>query len=157
MILLVIEVAESSDPTGQSLGELAALVDAYRCHFGGAADPTATAEWLATWTGGRRGRGFVARVDGEPAGFALVVTIPATVLLTHAWHLRDLWVEPRHRRGGVARALVERVCAAATEDGASRITLNTEQDNVVALRLYRSLGFAAVTGYRTLALDLQSH
>lgn len=147
-------MAELIDPTGRVMRELAVLVDAYRRHFGGVADPPATATWLSTWLDGQHGRVFVARVGDDPAGFALVVTTPATVVLGHAWQLRDLWVEPRHRRGGIARALVEHVCAAAAADGAARVSLTTERDNDAAVGLYRSCGFVDIAGYRTLARPL---
>ena len=68
--------------------------------------------------------------------------------------VRDVFVDPRWRRTGVARALLDEVRASAQQRGALRMTLQTEDDNVAALRLYEKYGFTPVTGLRQLALAL---
>ena len=68
--------------------------------------------------------------------------------------VRDVFVDPRWRRTGVALALLDAVRAAAQQHGALRLTLQTEDDNVAALRLYERYGFAPVTGLRHLTLAL---
>ena len=61
----------------------------------------------------------------------------------------------RHRRDGVGHALVAHVRDAATVDGALRVSLTTEADNVRALALYGGLGFEPVHGYVSLSLDTE--
>ena len=79
----------------------------------------------------------------------------ASQRLGHAWQLRDLYVAERHRRQGVGHALVAHVRnAAMANEGALRVSLTTEADNVEALSLYDHLGFEPVTGYVSLSLDL---
>ena len=68
--------------------------------------------------------------------------------------IRDVFVDPRWRRTGVARGLLDAVCTAARQHGALRLTLQTEDDNTAALRLYEGYGFAPVTGLRHLMLGL---
>lgn len=84
--------------------------------------------------------GFVAVVDGEPAGLLTyhsdgtdweVVTINATV----------------HGRG-VGAALLRAAEAAAREDGARRLWLITTNDNTSALRFYQRCGFDLVAVHR---------
>jgi ribosomal protein S18 acetylase RimI-like enzyme len=70
--------------------------------------------------------------------------------------VRDLFVQPRWRRTGVARALLDAVRASATRRGALRLSLQTEPENTGALRLYEQYGFTPVTGLRHLTLDLTS-
>lgn len=84
--------------------------------------------------------GFVAVVDGEPAGLLTyhsdgtdweVVTINATV-----------------RGRGVGAALLRAAEAAAREDGARRLRLITTNDNTSALRFYQRCGFDLVAVHR---------
>jgi GNAT superfamily N-acetyltransferase len=57
------------------------------------------------------------------------------------WHdtvcyLQDLFVDPRLRGRGVARALIEAVAGAARERGAERLYWHTQDHNAVARALY---------------------
>ena len=83
---------------------------------------------------------------------ALVASTPASLRLGHFWQLRDLYVADRHRRQGVGRALLTRVLDAAAAEGALRVSLTTEADNMGALTLYRQLGFEPVDGYTSMSL-----
>jgi GNAT superfamily N-acetyltransferase len=99
-------------------------------------------------------RAFLARVDGVAAGISLIAICPASLALGEFWMVRDVFVDPRWRRTGVAQALLDAVRATAQERGALRLTLQTEDDNVAALRLYERYGFEPVTGVRHLMLAL---
>ncbi|MCY7372511.1 MAG: GNAT family N-acetyltransferase, partial [Spirochaetaceae bacterium] len=79
---------------------------------------------------------------------------PASLSLSLFWALRDLFVTPEHRRGGVGRALVDAVAADARAGGAVRVGLQTEADNHAALSVYRGAGFEELTELRTLILPL---
>ncbi len=57
-----------------------------------------------------------------------------------------------HRRQGIGRALVEKACRLARERGVGEFHICTEQDNVIAQRLYTSAG-ADVVGLQ-LEIDL---
>jgi GNAT superfamily N-acetyltransferase len=52
-----------------------------------------------------------------------------------------LWVDPAHRRNGLAAALVARVADWARADGAGRLTLWVASGNGAARRLYLECGF----------------
>jgi ribosomal-protein-alanine N-acetyltransferase len=56
----------------------------------------------------------------------------------------NLGVAPAHRGRGVGRALVEQMLAALRSHGARVVYLEVRESNVVARRLYESLGFAEV-------------
>jgi GNAT superfamily N-acetyltransferase len=130
------------------------LFDTYRAHYGQAADHDRSRAWLTSATTTGPMRAFLARVDGEAAGICLIAICPASLTLGEFWMVRDIFVDPRWRRTGVALALLDAVRAAAQQRGASRLTLQTEDDNVAALRLYERYGFGPVTGLRHLMLAL---
>ncbi len=83
---------------------------------------------------------------------ALVASTPASLRLGHFWQLRDLYVADRHRRHGVGRALLAHVRDAAAADGALRVSLTTEADNIGAVTLYRQFGFEPVDGFASMSL-----
>jgi GNAT superfamily N-acetyltransferase len=141
-------------PTDDGLAPFVDLFDRYRVHYGQAADPDGSRAWLAEATTTGPMRAFLARVDGVPAGICLIATCPASLTLGEFWMVRDLFVEPRWRRTGVARALLDAVRTAAQRRGAVRLSLQTEDENTDALRLYERYGFRPVTGLRHLTLDL---
>jgi len=130
------------------------LFDRYRAHYGQPVDRDRSRAWLSDATTTGPMRAFLARVDGVAAGICLIAICPASLTLGEFWMVRDIFVDPRWRRTGVARALLDTVRTAAEQRGALRLTLQTEDDNAAALRLYERYGFGPVTGLRHLALGL---
>jgi GNAT superfamily N-acetyltransferase len=130
------------------------LFGQYRVHYGQPMDRDRSRAWLtdATTTGPMRA--FLARVDEVAVGICLIAICPASLTLGEFWMVRDMFVDPRWRGTGVARGLLDAVSAAARERGALRLTLQTEDDNEAALRLYERYGFGPVTGLRHLTLGL---
>lgn len=130
------------------------LFDQYRAHFGQPPDLDKSQAWLADATTKGPMCAFLARVDGVAAGICVIAICPASLTLGEFWMIRDIYVDPRWRRTGVARALLDAVRAAALQRGALRLTLQTEDDNAAALRLYEQYGFGPVPGLRHLMLPL---
>lgn len=90
---------------------------------------------------------WFAVVDGdEPAAVMLLNSIPQR----RAVELTYLGVGRRWRRRGIARALLQYGLSVAWRHGAQRMLLAVDQNNVPAMRLYRSLEFAG--GSRKLAM-----
>jgi ribosomal protein S18 acetylase RimI-like enzyme len=79
-----------------------------------------------------------ARRDGADVGLAGVFAEPDP---PGRMHLISMWVDPRHRRQGVARALVDLVIGWAAERQASEVVLWVADHNDAARRLYERLGF----------------
>lgn len=84
----------------------------------------------------------VAEVDGEAAGCGAWRLLPSGEV-----EIKRVYVEPAHRRRGLARVIM-----AALEDGAARaghrsVVLNTGQEQPEALVLYDRLGYRPVPGY----------
>lgn len=66
--------------------------------------------------------------------------------------LMQMWVDPRHRRHGLARALANAVVAWARDRGIGRVRLHVVLSETGAVALYRSLGFRD-TGHRERVRD----
>ena len=78
---------------------------------------------------------LVLRADGAPAG---CIGMHGTGELTR------MYVAPRFRRGGGARALLSAAEAWAREQGLSRLFLDTRTDLVEARAFYASCGFVEI-------------
>ena len=85
---------------------------------------------------------LVAEVDGEPAGCgAWRVHAPGTV------EIKRVYVEPRFRRRGLARVLVEELEKTAERAGHAAVVLNSGARQPEALALYEDLGYRPIPGY----------
>jgi GNAT superfamily N-acetyltransferase len=149
-------VTAMEDPTSTQMAQLAVLFDEYRVHYGEPADADHSWAWLQDNIAVGALNVFGANIDGVIVGFATTVSNPASLRLGHYWQIRDLYVAPRWRRSGIARALLAHVRQEAEAAGALRLALQTEADNVGALDLYRTSGFVDVEGYKSLVLALPS-
>ncbi len=98
---------------------------------------------------------FVARLNSVVAGFTQLYPIFTSVGLARVWHLNDLFVAPDHRRYGVAKALMLHAIAFAKQDGAARLTLETQVDNASARALYEKLGMTPGTEFVKYALKFE--
>ena len=74
-------------------------------------------------------------------GFTQLYPTWCSLLAGSVYVLYDLYVPPRARRHGVARALLEAAADRARRDGKLRMTLSTARTNVNAQALYESLGW----------------
>ncbi len=55
--------------------------------------------------------------------------------------IHNLWVDPEHRRTGLARTVLSELLEWGAEQGALTVWLHVETDNAPALALYESIGF----------------
>jgi GNAT superfamily N-acetyltransferase len=131
-------------PTRREFEALAEIFNQYRAHYGEPSDAASAKRWLERCLVDGRLRAFVAEDKGEIVGFVTATELPASLRLAHLWQIRDLFVQPTHRRLAVARDLLACVRAAAIESGALRLAVQTEDDNHAALRLYGESGYALV-------------
>jgi ribosomal protein S18 acetylase RimI-like enzyme len=140
----------------QDAPAIAPLFDAYRHFYGKPSDPDGALEFIAT----RLGRGesvvLLAR-DGDTAvGFTQLYPVFSSIAMRRTWILNDLFVDPDHRKRGVARRLMEKAMAFAAETGAVWIELETAEDNHAAQALYDSLGFTREEGFHHYARSLDA-
>jgi ribosomal protein S18 acetylase RimI-like enzyme len=90
-----------------------------------------------------RGRLYLARLDGMPAGCVALRPLDAT-----AGEVKRMFVLSTARRIGVARALMERLLADAVRMDYRTIRLGTLPEMTAAQALYRQLGFVEIPRYR---------
>ncbi|WP_420960307.1 GNAT family N-acetyltransferase [Brucella sp. IR073] len=80
--------------------------------------------------------GFIAYLDGRPAGY---------VLIRENWNrfalIEDIAVDANCRRHGVGRALLEKAGSWAGARKLPGLMLETQSNNVAACRLYEACGF----------------
>ena len=69
-------------------------------------------------------------------GFANYVSHPNTWSTAGVCYLEDLFVQPEARKGGIARALIDRLLEIARDKGWNRVYWMTDETNAVARRLY---------------------
>jgi ribosomal protein S18 acetylase RimI-like enzyme len=100
------------------------------------------ADWLRDGFGAGAGFcAFVAEYHGAVVGMATCSRRVITGWNGPVIFLQDLFVEPAHRRHGIARALVARVAAYAYKLGSPIVELTVRADNP-AQGFYRRNGFA---------------
>ena len=141
-------------PSHQVFGQVAALFDDYRTHYGQPPSPQLAHEWLHGQLAQHRMTIAAAIRAGRACGFITTTVMPASLMLGTAWSIRDLYVAPQQRRSGIAHALLQHVVGAARAAGANRVSVQTEADNGPALGLYTAAGFQPVSGLELLNLSL---
>ena len=85
-----------------------------------------------------RGGLWVAQSEGRIVGFAIVAAGDG------ALHIRELDVDPRFQRRGVARALLERLAEAARDETLGALTLTTFRDVPWNAPAYARMGFSVL-------------
>jgi ribosomal protein S18 acetylase RimI-like enzyme len=81
---------------------------------------------------------FVATDGGADIGLAKIFAEPDP---PGRAHLVAMWVDPGHRRQGVAQALIDRAIGWAAEHHTHEVVLWVADENAAARRLYEGLGF----------------
>ena len=89
----------------------------------------------------RSGAWFLAVVDGVAAGLVSAIAEPGAA--EDDRHVMALWVDPVHRRRGLATALLDTVAQWAADEGARTVSLWAVEGNDAAGSVYRRSGFAA--------------
>jgi GNAT superfamily N-acetyltransferase len=94
--------------------------------------------WRERAQGGRRSANLIAREDGAAVGMAAIFAAPGA---PGSVQLVAMWVDPRHRRRGVAMALIEQAVRWADRWQANEVLLWVADHNSAARTLYERAGF----------------
>ena len=117
-------------------------------------------QWLALWNANNQGhinheitaatwqrlmsndqvRGLIAEHDGQIAGLVHFILHPVTGHLKPVCYMQDVFVDPAHRRKGIARKLVTALAAVGAHEGWARLYWLAEARNAEAQALYKNLG-----------------
>ncbi len=82
---------------------------------------------------------------GELAGVVQTVRRPSWEDAPDCPWLIDVFTDPRHRRAGIARALIGAACRAMSAADEPHVGLTVDDGNLAAVTLYKSLGFSQST------------
>lgn len=91
--------------------------------------------FAAVWVAEHAERGIVGCVAGTPVAVHPAYQVARTVRLEH------LWVDPEHRRQGIARRLVDRLREVATGAGYARLEVTTLSADPAAIGFWEAMGF----------------
>ena len=116
----------------EALAEYEKLRDA--CH--------ANEALLRHWLFGDVPRAYclIAEWEGAPAGFALYFYNFSTFLARPGIYIEDVFVDPRFRRRGIAKALFAALAAQVVDEGCGRLEWSVLDWNTPAIDFYASLG-----------------
>lgn len=141
--------------TTEDLVELAELFNQYRIFYQKPSDVNLARNFLADRLHRKESVVFIAGIDGgEAIGFAQLYPIFSSISATHAWVLNDLFVAPKWRQQGVAKALLNEVLTYGKSTDAAWINLQTATDNLIAQTLYKRSGFTHDQHYLTFTHSL---
>ncbi len=79
---------------------------------------------------------FVSWLDGEAAGCGAVKLMGTTA------EVKRMFVRPQHRGKGVAQRMLSHLEQLASHEGAKRLVLETGDEQIAAIALYKSVGFS---------------
>ena len=83
---------------------------------------------------------IIARLDGEPMGFALFFHNYSTFLAQRGMYLEDLFVKPAGRGKGIGYALLSKLARIAIERNCGRLEWAVLDWNELAIDFYKRIG-----------------
>jgi GNAT superfamily N-acetyltransferase len=95
---------------------------------------------------------IIARLDGEPMGFALFFHNYSTFLAQRGMYLEDLFVKPAARSKGVGYALLSELARIAIERNCGRLEWAVLDWNELAIDFYQRIGAKAMNEWTVFRL-----
>ena len=140
----MIEIVEADLGRGEHRRAVVALIDAYARDPMGNGKPLDPEVREALIPGLRRHPTtliLLAYAEGEPIGIAICFLGFSTFAARRLVNIHDLAVLPEHRGTGVGRALLAAVERKASELDCCKLTLEVQENNHRAQRVYAAAGF----------------
>lgn len=85
---------------------------------------------------------LLAFVDDRAVGFCCLQIVRSVCYTTPFAEIAELYVEPDHRRSGLATALVREAERRAKAEGAEELSIRVNRSNASALSFYASCGYS---------------
>ena len=125
------------------------LFDAYRQFYEQDADPEKVKAFLHTRIQREESVIFLALMEGsrEAMGFTQLYPSFSSVSMQRLWILNDLFVDPKHRKKGVATSLMNTARQLAEDTRSKGLMLETGKGNHNAQALYEKLGYKKEENY----------
>ena len=131
--------------TLDDLSPLANLFDLYRIFYKQQSDLAAAKTFIHERLSLNESVIFVAKIDGEYAGFTQLYPSFTSVGMKRIWVLNDLYVHNNFRKKGVGEALIRHTFDYAHKTGRVKVILETGNNNFQAQALYEKIGFERST------------
>lgn len=93
---------------------------------------------------------------GVMTGLLHYILHPVTGHIQPVCYMQDVYIDPAHRRQGIARALVQKLAETGTHEKWARIYWLAELDNQAAQNLYKDIGFKLGFSLHVLPLPVSS-
>jgi ribosomal protein S18 acetylase RimI-like enzyme len=129
------------------LQHLTVLFDGYRQWYGQEAALEAAGQFLEERLLNGESVIFMAYVEDVGAGFTQLYPLFSSVTMERLWLLNDLYVDSKFRRMGIGEGLLKAAQTFATETSSKGLTLETQDSNLSAQRLYDATGFKKEEGF----------
>lgn len=95
-----------------------------------------------------RFQAFLAEIDGEPVGYAIVFETYSSFLARPTLYLEDVFVRPEHRGRGAGRALLQHLAAQAVRRGCGRMEWVVLDWNELAQGFFAQIGARVLEEWR---------
>ncbi len=119
----------------------------------GTRDEAVTAQtWARLNDGDHAVNGLVAEDDGALIGLTHYIVHPTTGSLTDVCYMQDVYVDPDHRKKGVARKMVEHLAIIGMKKHWARLYWLADDGNAAAQELYKHIGVKLNFSLHILAL-----
>ena len=102
----------------------------------------------------RAAEALIVELDGEAIGYAIFFTTFSSFECRSGVWIKDIYVRPEKRRGGIGRAVMEHIAALALDRGHVRLEWTALDWNEPALRFYEKLGATQLGDWVTQHLDV---
>lgn len=130
--------------TIHDLDQLTKLFDLYRQFYKLESNALASKIFLEERLKNQQSIIFVSGLVKKPElinAFVQLYPTFSSLYLRKSWILNDLFVDPEHRRQGLAEELLKKSVNFSKDSGARLVMLQTARDNFVAQKLYEKLGW----------------
>lgn len=116
-------------------------------------DADGRVRFLTDLAEGKRFDGFIAEVDGEPAGYTIFFEIYSTFTVRPKLYMEDLFVCPEFRSSGAGFALIKAIADVALSRECSGIEWEVLDWNRLAIDFYERIGGRHETQWLRYKLD----
>ncbi|MER0468478.1 GNAT family N-acetyltransferase [Bacillus cabrialesii subsp. cabrialesii] len=129
------------------IASIVPLFNQYREFYKQASDPQGAEAFLKARLEHHESIILIAEEDGEFIGFTQLYPTFSSVSMQRIYILNDLFVAPHARTKGAGGQLLSAAKDFAAENGASRLSLQTEHHNLAARSLYEQNGYEEDTAF----------
>ena len=127
--------------TTDHIDDVTSLFNRYRIFYRQESDYNTAKEFIKERLERKDSVILLATKDNKPVGYTQLFPSFSSVSMKRVWILNDLFVIPEMRNKGIAKALINAAKDYAIITKAVRIILATEVTNIVAQKLYETMGY----------------